>query len=77
MHKDAEGNFVYKNAVIGGEWKLRFNGGWDVNRGGAFEALDTPFAVTNGGVNIASPGASLYNVVYSPATEQITVSSAL
>ena len=77
MYKDAEGNFVYKNAVLGEGWKLRFNGGWDVNRGGAFQALDTPFAVENGGADIASPGASLYNVVYSPATEQITVSSAL
>ena len=77
MHKDAEGNFVYNNAVLGGEWKLRFNGGWDVNRGGAFEALDTPFAVENNGSNIASPGTGLYNVVYSPTAEQITVSSAL
>ena len=77
MHKNAEGNFVYNNAVLGGEWKIRFNGGWDVNRGGTFAALDTPFAVENGGSNIASPGAGLYNVVYAPATEQITVSAAL
>ena len=77
MHKNAEGNFVYNNAVLGGEWKIRFNGGWDVNRGGTFAALDTPFAVENGGSNIVSPGAGLYNVVYAPATEQITVSAAL
>ena len=77
MHKNAEGNFVYNNAVLGGEWKIRFNGGWDINRGGTFAALDTPFAVENGGSNIVSPGAGLYNVVYAPATEQITVSAAL
>ena len=77
MYRDAEGNFVYSNAVLGGEWKIRFNGGWDVNRGGTFGALDTPFAVENGGSNIASPGAGLYNVVYNSKEETVTVKAAL
>ena len=77
MYRDADGNFVYSNAVLGGEWKLRFNGGWDVNRGGAFGALDTPFAVENNGSNIASPGAGLYNVVYNSKEETVTVKAAL
>ena len=77
MYRDADGNFVYSNAVLGGEWKLRFNGGWDVNRGGTFGALDTPFAVENGGSNIASPGAGLYNVVYNSKEETVTVKAAL
>ncbi|MDY2706142.1 MAG: hypothetical protein SOV31_00205 [Candidatus Cryptobacteroides sp.] len=77
MHKDANGNFVYSNAVLGGEWKLRFNGGWDVNRGGTFGALDTPFAVENNGSNIASPGTGLYNVVYNSKEETVTVKAAL
>lgn len=77
MYRDADGNFVYSNAVLGGEWKLRFNGGWDVNRGGAFGALDTPFAVENNGSNIASPGTGLYNVVYNSKEETVTVKAAL
>ena len=77
MYRDADGNFVYSNAVLGGEWKLRFNGGWDVNRGGTFGALDTPFAVENDGSNIASPGAGLYNVVYNSKEETVTVKAAL
>ena len=77
MYRDADGNFVYSNAVLGGEWKLRFNGGWDVNRGGKLEALDTPFAVENNGSNIASPGAGLYNVVYNSKEETVTVKAAL
>lgn len=77
MYRDADGNFVYGNAVLGGEWKLRFNGGWDVNRGGKLEALDTPFAVENNGSNIASPGAGLYNVVYNSKAETVTVKAAL
>ena len=77
MYRDADGNFVYSNAVLGGEWKLRFNGGWDVNRGGKLEALDTPFAVENNGSNIASPGAGLYNVVYNSKAETVTVKAAL
>ena len=77
MYRDADGNFVYSNAVLGGEWKLRFNGGWDVNRGGKLEALDTPFAVENNGSNIASPGAGLYNVVYNSKEETVSVKAAL
>lgn len=77
MYRDADGNFVYSNAVLGGEWKLRFNGGWDVNRGGTFGALDTPFAVENNGSNIASPGTGLYNVVYNSKEETVTVKAAL
>lgn len=77
MYRDADGNFVYSNAVLGVEWKLRFNGSWDVNRGGTFVALDTPFAVENNGSNIASPGAGLYNVVYNSENETVTVKAAL
>ena len=77
MYKDADGNFVYNNAILETGWKIRFNGGWDVNRGGVFESLGTGFEAVAGGADIASPGAGLYNIVYSPATEQITISAAL
>ena len=77
MIGDGNGGYVYNNAVLGGEWKIRYDNGWDVNRGGAFSALGTPFTVENNGSNIASPGTGLYNVKYNPATEEITVSSAL
>jgi len=70
---DAEGNYVCQNASLTGEWKIRENAGWDNNRGGAFSALGTAFAVTNGGDNIATPGEGLYKVVYNPSKEEVTV----
>ena len=56
-------------------WKLRFNHAWEENRGGVFEALDTPFAVSNGGDNIDC-GEGQFVVVYDPEAETITVSNA-
>ena len=57
---------------FGGEFKLRFNNGWDVNRGGAFAEAGKPFAVTNGGDNIKVPEGK-WQIVYNPALETVTV----
>lgn len=77
MHRNADGNFEYLGAVMADGWKLRYNGDWTTNRGGVFAALDTPFAVEQGGADIAAPGASLCNVVYNPKDETISVKAAL
>jgi len=77
MVNDANGNYVAYNASLDGEWKLRFDAAWEVNRGGAFAELGTAFAVENNGANIATPGEGLYNVVYNPTAETVTVTSAL
>lgn len=77
MVNDGAGNYVCNYASLDGEWKIREGAAWDNNRGGTMESLGTAFAVENGGANIASPGSSLYKVVYNPSAETITVTDAL
>ncbi len=55
------------------EFKVRYMGAWDDDRGGACEAVETAFAVTKGGSNIKAPADGTYMVVYDPATETITL----
>ena len=70
-----DGKWVSPAVSLTGGWKLRLNHAWDENRGGVFEALDAPFAVTNGGENIDC-GEGQFIVVYDPEAETITVSTA-
>ena len=53
-----ENNLVWKGTVTfgGGEFKFRANDGWDINLGGSISDL------SQGGDNIASPGAGTYEV---------------
>lgn len=76
MLKDGAGNFVCNNVLLPTEWKLRYNGGWDDNRGGEFAALDTPFSVVKDGPNIGAVE-GLVNIIYKPADETITISKAM
>ena len=57
---------------FGGTVKIRFNNGWDVNRGGAFVEAGKPFAVTHNGDNIEVPEGK-WQIVYNPALETVTV----
>lgn len=70
---EADGKWVAEDVVLKGGWKLRLNHSWDNNRGGVFETLGVPFAVTAGGDNIDC-GEGKFTVVYDPAAETITVS---
>lgn len=58
-----------------GEFKLRYDGGWDVNRGGTFEEDGTAFAVSDGGSNISLGDykGKLVKVIYNASDEQVTV----
>ncbi len=68
------GKWVSNPVKINGEFKLRFGGNWDTNRGGTVVAMDEAFAVENGGANMAAPkNDNLYIVEYDPATETVTV----
>ena len=71
-------NFVLKDLKITAtdEFKIRFQKGWDNNRGGAFEKLGEGFEVTNGGDNIKPAYAGLVDVWYNPAKEQMAVCEA-
>ncbi len=67
-----EGKWIAEDVNLTPGWKLRKNHGWDENRGGAFVALDEPFAVTNGGDNIDC-GEGRFTVIYDPTEETVTI----
>lgn len=73
---EADGKWVSPATAINGEFKLRKNHGWDVNRGGAFAELGVAFAAVAGGDNINVPEGE-YIVTYDPAAETIVVDAAL
>ena len=70
-----DGKWVSPAVNLTAGWKLRHNHGWDENRGGVFEALDTPFAVENNGADIDC-GEGEFIVTYDPAAETVTVTRA-
>ena len=69
--------------VAGEGWKLRYNAGWDVNRGAVGET--EPFTVTAGepvevvhnGKNLAVEADGKYVITYDPSAETITVEPAI
>ena len=71
-----DGKWVSPFTAISGEFKLRYNHGWDNNRGGVMEALGQPFPAVAGGDNI-SVEAGNYIVTYDPANETILVEKAV
>ena len=67
-------SWVAYNQKISGEWKLRQGAGWDVNRGGTFEAVDTPFAVEQNGPNITvTADLASFSIIYDPVDEKVTI----
>ena len=72
MRKLASGLWVSNAVSFSGEFKLRFNNGWDVNRGGSFEAAGKPFTAVPDGDNINLPEGK-WQIIYNPALETITV----
>ena len=57
--------------------KIRWDAGWDVNRGGTCTDIDEPFAVANNGADIAVPSDGTYVIIYNPAEEQMSISSSV
>lgn len=79
LYLSDKGNGVYESEVFqgNGDVKIRFNGGWDVNRGGDMDTLSKAFAVTNNGSNIKLPSTgAFYKLVYDSKAETITVKAA-
>jgi len=67
-------SWVAYNQKISGEWKLRQGADWGVNRGGTFEAVDTPFDVTQDGPNInVTADLTSFSVIYDPLNEKVTI----
>ena len=60
----------------GEEFKFRKNQSWDVNYGGTFGSLDTPFTVNQGGDNIVAPADGLYDLWLDVASESAWLSEA-
>ena len=71
-----DGKWVSPFTAISGEFKLRYNHGWDVNRGGVMEALGQEFPAVAGGDNI-NVEAGNYIVTYDPTAETIKVEKAV
>ncbi|MCQ2171857.1 MAG: SusE domain-containing protein [Bacteroidales bacterium] len=74
--EEVDGKWIARDIALSGGWKLRYNHGWDENRGGTFEALGTPFAVTNGGDNI-NCGEGKFVITYDPAAETLLVENSM
>ncbi|MCQ2177865.1 MAG: SusE domain-containing protein [Bacteroidales bacterium] len=53
------------------ELKIRWNTGWDINRGGVCEAVEAEFDAVDGGENITVPADGTYMLVYDPANEKL------
>lgn len=76
MYAGEAGKFYSPVVTFEGEFKLRFNNGWDINRGGAFASVGEAFAAEAGGTNVNVP-AGTYVVVYDSVAETIAVVDAL
>jgi hypothetical protein len=80
---ESDGVWTSDAITINGEFKLRYNGGWDENRGAGGDStlvvtLGEPFTAVSGGQNISVPATGEdYIVVYNSNDETITVSAAL
>ncbi|MBQ8021342.1 MAG: SusE domain-containing protein [Bacteroidales bacterium] len=72
---ETDGKWVSPATKINGEFKLRYNHGWDVNRGGTFETVGKAFEAVPGAGNIVVPEGE-YIVTYDPQAETITVDGA-
>jgi hypothetical protein len=75
MTKTGTGLWISNPVELTGGFKLRFDNGWAVNRGGVFSAAGVPFAVSQDGSNITVPDGK-YQIVYNPYLETITVNPA-
>ena len=69
-------NWVAYGQTIAGGWKIRQGAGWDVNRGGVFAAVDTPFAAVAGGENINVGDLANFDVVYNPSADTFFIGDA-
>lgn len=75
----AENIYVVKNVKLeaGNEFKWRDtssgNGGWDVNRGGAYAALGEAFDVVNNGANIKPELDGIYDIYLNLAVDQAAI----
>lgn len=70
-----DGLWTAEKVELTGNWKIRKNHAWNDYRGGDFGALAEPFGVTVDG-NRIDCGEGTFNVIYNPANETITVTSA-
>ncbi|MDD2595191.1 MAG: hypothetical protein PHD11_05175 [Bacteroidales bacterium] len=74
MTQYATGIWVSAPVTINGEFKVRFNNDWSVNRGGDMVKTGAAFAVKHDGNNIKVPTADAkYQIIYNPALETVTV----
>ena len=75
MYEDESGKLVSDEIEVTSEdaIKIRMNETWSVDRGGNFNELGEPFAVTQGGANIVVGRDAKISVSYDPENEMITL----
>ncbi len=75
---EKEGKYYSAPFVAKGEFKIRKDAAWNVDRAGTFAAFDEPFAVSQGNgninINLADGESKSLTLVYDPTAETITVS---
>ena len=77
MNLAADGKYYSIPVVLttADQFKVRWNAGWDINRGGTCTAADVEFDAIENGDNIIAPADGTYMIVYDPATEKLTLST--
>ena len=80
MTEQGDGTWLYEGLEVaeGDQFKIRYNNGWDVNRGATGDTepyeltAGIAIEVVNGGKNLTAP-AGTYNVIYDPDADTILV----
>ena len=82
MYSQADGTFLSDPFTVEGGFKIRFNRGWDINRGATGDVepyivtLGTTLDVVNNGKNLGIDApAGQYVISYNKAGETLTVSA--
>jgi len=75
MYYNGDGKWYSFNRTYEGEWKLRMEADWAVNRGGTFGEVGTPFEVTQDGSNISVGELTGFGIVYDTAAETVTITT--
>jgi hypothetical protein len=72
LSQKPSGIFMSDPFLATGGFKIRFNGGWDENRGGTFEADGVAFDAVPGGSNISvGEDPVMFKLIYVPEEEKI------
>ena len=70
---NGNGEWAAYGQSLAGNWKIRQNSGWEVNRGGTFAERGTAFEAVPDGDNINVGDITGFDIIYDSKAETITV----